>query len=269
MEPPTKLRKTEAGKVAADVDKSTNIIPTQDVVDFVGGLKFTQPVSVLEEKDVVVRTACATCGKRRQYFCYDCVKPTVPRAHPRDVKLPVKVKVLLHRQEHKGKATSVHAGVLSSDVALHVHPDLPTDTNPETTLLVYPSDDAKTLDEMAAEGSLDKVETLVFIDSTWQQSKSICRDENVRKIGRPVQLNEYRTLFWRYQNTGDERFLATIEAIYYLLRDLHIARGNKYVGQFDDILYYYVHQYAVIQERYRTEVCLLASVSKKNIPPQK
>ena len=243
-----------AASSAASLSKKDNIIPTEEVMKFIDGLNFTQPVSVLEEAAVKERGACKKCGRRRQYYCYDCYVPTVERACPRDVKLPVKVKVLLHHEERKGKATSVHAGVLSSDVELLVHPNLPTDTDPDTTLLVYPSSEAKTLDEMAAEGTLDNVKTLVFVDSTWKQSRGICRDEKVRTIGRHVQLNEYRTMFWRFQTTGDERFLATIEAIYYLLRDLHIAKGNVYTGQYDDLLYYYVHQYAVIQSRYINEV---------------
>eukprot|EP01059_Diplonema_ambulator_P004562 TRINITY_DN14280_c0_g1_i1.p1 TRINITY_DN14280_c0_g1~~TRINITY_DN14280_c0_g1_i1.p1 ORF type:complete len:310 (+),score=109.34 TRINITY_DN14280_c0_g1_i1:32-931(+) len=244
--PPAKRLRTES-----DIGK--DIIPAEEIKKFIDGLQFTQEVAVLEEKEVAERKLCGKCGKRRQYYCYDCLELVERRARARDVKLPVDVHVLLHAGEHRGKATSVQGAVLSSNIHLYTHPDLPKGLKKEETLLVYPSTEAQTLNQLADADKLSAIKNLVFIDSTWQQSKSISRDDNVNQIGIPVLLNKYRTLFWRFQNIGDETFLATIEAIYYLLRDLKIAKGEEYNGEYDDLLYYYIHQFAVIQRSYKNK----------------
>jgi len=222
------------------------------IKQFIEGLRFSRPISDLEDPAVKQRLPCPECGKRRQYYCYDCVVPTDSRAMPLEpVRLPLKVHVVLHPGEHRGKATSVHAGVVSPDVRLYTHPAVPEGLDSATTLLAYPGPGARTIDQLQKDGVLEKVTGVVFIDSTWQQSKSIMRDERLKQFI-PVQLNEYRTIFWRFQNTGDDRFLATIEAIYYFLRDSFVANGGVYKGQFDDIMYHYVHQYCLIQETYRS-----------------
>lgn len=58
------------------------------------------------------------------------------------------------------------------------------------------------------------IKRLVVVDSTWQQTKQIFRDEKLR--GLPcVKLREHKTRFWRYQSKGDDH-LATIEGTYTL-----------------------------------------------------
>ena len=52
-----------------------------------------------------------------------------------------------------------------------------------------------------------------------------------------------KTLFWRHQKFGDE-YLATIEAIYYFMKD---AFGGN---DFDNLLYYFSFQYDLIQSKY-------------------
>eukprot|EP01065_Artemidia_motanka_P037874 TRINITY_DN46777_c0_g1_i1.p1 TRINITY_DN46777_c0_g1~~TRINITY_DN46777_c0_g1_i1.p1 ORF type:complete len:357 (+),score=94.33 TRINITY_DN46777_c0_g1_i1:63-1073(+) len=223
------------------------------IKQFIDGLRFSKAVGALEDPSVKQRRPCPRCGKKRQFYCYDCVLPTDSAALPRqDVPLPLDVHVVLHPGEHRGKATSVQAGVLSSNVRLYTHPEIPQQLDPASTLLVYPCPEARTLGQLRDDGALDRITGIVFVDSTWHQSKSICRDERLMRLT-PVQLNEYRTMFWRFQNTGDERFLATVEAIYYFVRDFSVARGRPYSGEFDDLLYFYVHQYACIQNRYKTE----------------
>lgn len=51
---------------------------------------------------------------------------------------------------------------------------------------------------------------------------------------------------------GDE-MLATIEAIYYMYRDLFTAThpGEAYDGRFDNLLYFFAHQYKLIQDVYK------------------
>ncbi|EPY24512.1 hypothetical protein STCU_07143 [Strigomonas culicis] len=135
------------------------------------------------------------------------------------------------------------------------------------------------MDEVA---DLASYKHAVFIDSTWQQSKSIARDERVRGF-KQVRIKTQTSLFWRFQN-NDPSYLATVEAIYYFLRE-YIVQVNKkkeaaqpaseekatappsteaeeeeeadvqryYHGEVDDLLFYYINQYIGVQERYGTK----------------
>jgi DTW domain-containing protein YfiP len=53
------------------------------------------------------------------------------------------------------------------------------------------------------------IKKLVVIDSTWQQTKQILRDEKIKGIP-CVKLEPQQTKFWRYQDKGDDH-LATVE----------------------------------------------------------
>lgn len=69
--------------------------------------------------------------------------------------------------------------------------------------------DAKFIDEIE---DLSHVKKLVVVDSTWQQTKQMFRDEKLK--GLPcVKIRQHKTRFWRYQNKGDDH-LATIEGVF-------------------------------------------------------
>ena len=67
-----------------------------------------------------------------------------------------------------------------------------------------------------------------------------------------VKIQEHETLFWRYQDGGNDH-LATIEAIYWFFRDFHSAYepSIEYDGRYDNLLFYFRHQYELIQNIYR------------------
>lgn len=112
-------------------------------------------------------------------------------------------------------------------------------------MLLFPGDDSVGIDEMSEE-DFKKVKKVVFIDSQWHKAKSIFAHENIRKL-KCVKIKSYKTLFWRYQYE-DEHFLATIEAIYYFYKEY---AGKTYQGEYDNLLYYYVLMYELIQKKYR------------------
>jgi hypothetical protein len=60
-----------------------------------------------------------------------------------------------------------------------------------------------------------------------------------------IKLEEYKTMFWRYQDVGDE-CLATVEAIYYFYRELMSAfkRENK---EIDNLLFFYHYNFHLIK----------------------
>lgn len=191
------------------------------------------------------RGPCPSCEKNRRWFCYLCYQPTMPRELLPHVVLPVPVDVLQHPGETKGKSTAIHAKILASDqVTIYQYPTVP-DYPKDEVVILYPSEEAT----MMSEVDLSSFKRVVFIDSTWSQSKRIARDPKVASLRR-VMIPNHRTAFWRYQQHGPE-FLATIEAIYYTLVEIAKSRDGTYNGSLDNLLYFYAHQYFHIQEEYK------------------
>lgn len=222
----------------------------QKTKEFITSLKFSKPIAELRK--VTDRAPCPQCGKRRLYYCYDCLKVTHPSSHPDPVHLPLQVHVVLHPGEHRSKSTSLAASTISPDLHISTYPSVPENLDPDTTLVLYPSAHSTTLDKVE---NLHQYKQVLFVDSTWQQSKGVARDERVTKF-KHVRIAEQTSLFWRFQN-NDPTYLATVEAIYYFLRE-YITQVNKqakrpephYTGEVDDILYYYLNQYILIQQSY-------------------
>lgn len=250
---------------------------------FIRSLRFSLPLRRLREQHE--RRECPKCHKRRLFYCYDCLTVTHPESHPPPLALPLNVYVVLHPNELRGKSTSLAASTISPDLHIVEYPSVPEQLEPETTLVLYPNEQSVELQEVE---HLEEYKNVVFIDSTWQQSKAIARDARVNKF-KHVRIKSQTSLFWRFQN-NDPTYLATVEAIYYFLRE-YITQVNKakalkaaqekrnsgslgkkgnvadeqqnggasegkasddafYHGEVDDLLYYYINQYIGVQQRY-------------------
>eukprot|EP00753_Platysulcus_tardus_P014742 PLAT4441.1.p3 GENE.PLAT4441.1~~PLAT4441.1.p3 ORF type:complete len:119 (-),score=29.56 PLAT4441.1:97-453(-) len=69
-----------------------------------------------------------------------------------------------------------------------------------------------------------------------------------------VRINSYATRYWRHQSKVDSSHLATIEAIYFLFKEYALAQSaGAYDGRFDGLLFYFAHQYDLIQNVYRRD----------------
>lgn len=120
----------------------------------------------------------------------------------------------------------------------------------------------------------------VFIDSTWNQSKGIYKDERIRKL--PCVFLQNRTSqFWRHQKGSPRWYLSTVEAIHQFVVEIHLKvwglhplyQGLKncfsekclsdierlktfdhsedaYNGQYDDLLFFFKHMYDLIHAYY-------------------
>jgi DTW domain-containing protein YfiP len=217
---------------------------TARVKEFIQSLKFSVPLEGLQN---VPRQECPKCKRRRLLYCYDCLVPC-HAGHPAPLALPLQVHVLLHPRETRGKSTTLPAATISPDVHIHVYPELP-DLNPAETIILYPAEGATPIGDL---GPMPDVKNFVVVDSTWQQSKQICRDERIQGF-RKVVIPQHVSLFWRFQN-NDPSYLATIEAIYYSLRAVVTQRaGGVYKGEVDDLLLYYINQYMLVQDTYSQE----------------
>ncbi|XP_063702497.1 tRNA-uridine aminocarboxypropyltransferase 1 [Culicoides brevitarsis] len=274
------------------------------------------------------RFICRRCFKSRKYFCYNCnlaleeLADRIPK-----VKLPIKVDIIKHKREIEGKSTSVHAAILSDDVRVYLHPDIPDYSQESGVFLVYPSSTSisimhllqgqtelklkenfglskdkcmgtllsKKLDEVIADdGKTEEMELkeyksveelpvkkIVFIDSTWNQSRSIYTDERVKRL-KTIVIQTRLSNFWRHQRGTPRWYLATIEAIHQVLLELHVYafgldpnyRGldklevtlanppmrnpkedtdsavQPYNGQYDNLLFFFQHMYQLIHSYY-------------------
>jgi DTW domain len=130
------------------------------------------------------------------------------------------------------------------------------------------------------------IKKAVFIDSTWSQCRSIYQDPKVNSI-RPVVLQNRITQFWRPQKGSPRWYLSTIEAIHQFLLEVHtsawgmntnyrgldnlevdlpflspsklinhpsdVRNGDlavPYDGQYDNMLFFFIHMYEIIHDRY-------------------
>lgn len=95
------------------------------------------------------RSICPMCRKSRKYYCYSCLiaLPHLVDRIPK-VQLPVSVDIIKHPNETDGKSTSCHAAVLApDDVRVFTYPCIP-DYDPQRTVLVFPSEDAVSLESL-------------------------------------------------------------------------------------------------------------------------
>ena len=63
-----------------------------------------------------------------------------------------------------------------------------------------------------------------------------------------IELKSRETKFWRHQKDKPRTYLATIEAIYYFMRDYHeYVTPTEYDGEYDDLLFLFCFTYNKIR----------------------
>eukprot|EP01135_Chromosphaera_perkinsii_P007838 Nk52_evm30s1020 gene=Nk52_evmTU30s1020 len=126
---------------------------------------------------------------------------------------------------------------------------MPDFKDPSRVLLLFPSNDAKEVADL----SPNDFDEVAFIDSTWQQTRSILIDPRLQACTK-VKIKSQKTAFWRYQTNLPDSCLATIEAIYFFYKEYHEKFGGcPYDGRYDDLLYFFHYQYNMIQSIYRKQ----------------
>ncbi|KAF9146294.1 DTW domain-containing protein 1 [Mortierella sp. GBA39] len=227
--------------------------------------KYTSPfsqfnISSTDVLDTIEKARCPACNRNVRYFCNRCLKlVNCPEGAVPQLKLPIKLDVIKHEQERDGKSTALHAKILASDdVEVYSWKDMPKYENVDRLLLLFPSPGAKQLSEIDPE-SFDK---LVVIDGTWEQANKMSKSDSPLLRMKRVTIAPHETLFWRHQRKASDH-LATIEAIYFFLRDtatkvitphkewIDSHQLGPYTNQFDDMLWFYKYFYELIQKTYR------------------
>ncbi|XP_076035843.1 tRNA-uridine aminocarboxypropyltransferase 1 [Oratosquilla oratoria] len=203
------------------------------------------------------RSECPKCNKSRKYFCYTCYVPVreVEGKIPQ-LELPCMVDIIKHPKEIDGKSTAAHAAIIApKHVQIYTYPNIPEYSASNKVILAFPSNEAIKLDQFLdtisnteetseKEPSTKKAkilpfEKVVFIDCTWNQTKRIYCDERIKGL-QCVKLTSQNTLFWRYQKGKPKTYLATIEAIYYFMVEIHTKILKlPYTHQYDNLLFFF------------------------------
>lgn len=141
-------------------------------------------------------------------------------------------------------------------------------------------------------GSEIPIKRAVFIDSTWNQSRSIYKDPRINSL-KCVILQNRISQFWRHQKGSPRWYLATIEAVHQFLLEAHISAWGvssnyikhldqlqintdfiprckiikledgkeipdeiikPYEGQYDNLLFFFSHMYDLIHSHYDHEL---------------
>ncbi|XP_044752726.1 tRNA-uridine aminocarboxypropyltransferase 1 [Coccinella septempunctata] len=259
---------------------------------------------------------CNKSRKYYCYTCYVPIEKLTGRIP--QVKLPIKIDIIKHKHEIDGKSTSGHAAVLApEDVKVYTYPNIP-DYSKEKVVLVFPSSNAITIPDLLKHNDYEEllkfkrepledipkgynrstllkkinkdsdvefkiiktlpVDKVIFIDSTWNQSKGIFKDPNINKIPCVVIANRI-SQFWRHQKGSPRWYLATIEAIHQFLIEIHLYKWgldkdykgihncfsenailhldqlfnqteSAYRGQYDNLLYFFKHMFRLIHTYY-------------------
>jgi len=177
------------------------------------------------------RLVCPQCGASRALYCCSCRLPLAENT-PR-VQLPFNLWVVTHGQQNESSATGVHLAVLAAaQTRLHSAEELPP-LCPETTLLLFPDDSAVDASDVEPTSVTD----VVVIDSKWGQAGGVLAHPSLQGVRR-VRIGQYRTSYWRFHTRGvPSDGLCTVEAVYFLCRELHSRAHAGACHCFDDLLW--------------------------------
>ncbi|CAB3411394.1 unnamed protein product [Caenorhabditis bovis] len=200
------------------------------------------------------KAACAGCKQNRMYFCYDCRMP-MPGVFMPHVTLPCLVDIVKHPLEKNSKSSALHCKILAPEqTRVFDYPDVHDYRNDDenernSTVVVFPSKSAISIEEFVR--TRGPIRRIIVLDCTWFQVGTMQKTLQIQGL-QHVCLQQYRTAFWRPQHNVPDTGLATIEAIYYALKEYQeIGLGKQYKGEFDDLLYWFFHTKHLVDERQR------------------
>lgn len=202
-------------------------------------------------ENVKERNTCFSCQKRIKYFCYNCVRAdhlALPKAE-----LPIPLIILKDSKEWSSKSTAIHATLLApKDTTLVTLERSQTSIirlqnmfDPNSTVVLFPSNDSLPVEQV----EWNSVKKIIIIDGTWAQATSLNKLLGLKELTRVRLSNKHQTLFWRYQKLGTN-CLSTIEAVYYLYKEILAIRIDLPVSNLHNLLYLFIFFYNLIQNSY-------------------
>ena len=178
------------------------------------------------------------CGKSYSYYCPVCYRSLAPPGIViPDVVLPLSVAVML--KDGRQRSTAMHAPVLAPrDVRVYEHPDyagLPESFDAESCVVAFPSDDAV---PWTALDGIERVRTLILIDSPWQQAQKALALPQLAGLRRvKIDKPPAQVQFWRVAAHDSAGHLSTIEALALLLKEHAAATGTNFDS--DPLLFFF------------------------------
>ena len=208
-----------------------------------------------ESLDQHVRYRCIRCGRSAFLMCAQCslwVSPQI-RDHfeSNPLSLPFEVVTVCSEEDWKlEKCTTSHAYAMASGFCTRVL--FPEDSehvldalDPSQCVLLYPGDDALSPSDVFSPGS--SVSKVIIIDSSWNASKKIFKDERIRRFSR-VQVAGYTCVFWRWSNL-EPCCLSSIESLFYLSKEVSVMKGwgEDSIRSLDCLLFPFYAQMCLVE----------------------
>lgn len=164
------------------------------------------------------------------------------------VKVPFRIHILLDG-ESRSKNTGAQAAILAPDHVSVCTVDTVPDVDPDMAVMLFPTEeaaDASTLDPAT-------VKHVFIIDSKWKKAAKIAETHEKLKGLRNVALTTTKTCYWRFHTEGvPDAGVCTVEAIWAFLNVVReggeLAEDEYPKHCFDDLLWYFAHQHAMIKK---------------------
>lgn len=260
--------------------------------------KLNNELSKQCDQYIEVTKRCDNCGedkKLNKVYCFSCFRSLEKNIKLPNLQLPIQLDIIKHPHEKLAKSTAIHPLVITQDqktTTYQMNDDktilcdcrdtksigrsptvtlYPSDVppcedhyDPEATLVIFPSEQSKRLQDYPV-SILNKIDTVVVLDGTWYQVKSVIKNvKALSSLKYHVHLEDRRTLFWRVQGFGDH-YLSTVEAVFYFYKEFYEANSKKkYDGRYDNILYLFVAQFVMIRNQKRKLIIEQTKTTEKN-----
>ncbi|KAF1783832.1 Serine/threonine-protein kinase TOR [Phytophthora cactorum] len=201
-------------------------------------------VPLEEQPKAWTRVPCTACQRSYKFYCPKCNIPLDSRERDGPaLKLPLQVHVWF--QDKIKKSTAPHA---------------------KNAVVVYPSFEAETLEQISAE-ELRDIRTLIFIDCPWQKAPVIMTDPAIANL-RHVKLAQppKESNFWRYHKaeraaSPQLKVRECVATIQLMLEEytaaakkaeIALAEGSQDT-QLPDLLFFFNLQFSRIVEHFEDE----------------
>lgn len=97
----------------------------------------------------------------------------------------------------------------------------------------------------------ENMHNLVILDCTWFQTDAIIKELEDKKFTNFVRLENYESLFWRYNHHSDKA-LSSAESLAYLLREYQSSLGED-PKNFDELMFLYCLNLKIVNDSYSRE----------------
>ena len=202
---------------------------------------------------------CPECLKKIKFYCTSCSKCILKQTELPKITLPIDIHIVKHTKEKRNKSSAYPLIFLSKQFKLNEQEgrflwkdveDLKMSEKGHNYVL-YPHKSARLVKDMSQE-ELEGIKSIKIIDCTWNQTKAMM--EKIPENTNFIKQEGYETTFWRYQ-WHDDKCLATVEAIYYLLKEYdeactELCKKDENLT-LDNILFFYFLQYQQIKKNDR------------------